>query len=205
MHDVDDRYSGWEEDGDQEGPDDLDPAEEDESQDEDQEDDGPYREDEYGEYAELLNAIREWRARISKYGGDPSEGEQISMAMIEKEVAEVLQDREKLVEELKELPENAASTWQKKQRQMDRESSLRRRLSLLSVGLTSAMIGDVADDANHLIDDTFDEGTRSLRKTLRAQMQQLSRQDRAMLLGRMLRDGRITQDQYSYLRTEFGG
>jgi len=85
----------------------------------------------------------------------------------------------------------------------EKKQKFERKLSFLSVGLSMEDIIDTADDASHIIEDTYDPEGRQKRKQLKKLLQSVPPEDRKVLIDNLLENGEIDEAQYSYLCTEF--
>lgn len=85
----------------------------------------------------------------------------------------------------------------------DKKARFKRNLQFQSVGLSMDKIIDTADDAGHIIEDTYDPETRSLRKNLLKDLTKVSRSNRKAIIDNLLENGEIDEDQCAYLCTEF--
>jgi len=74
-----------------------------------------------------------------------------------------------------------------------------RKLRFKSVGLSMEDIIDVADDAGHLIEDTYDPESRQVRKAVK----KVPRSDRKEMIDNLFENGDIDEKQYVYLCQEF--
>jgi len=162
-------------------------------------------EEKHGEYVHGLREMLEWDKRMeehSPYPRDKRKSNEETQAMADR-AEEITKARNELNERLMGLDPDRASTWLLEQRQAKIESNFRHELALASVGLTNDMIFDVADECSHIVEDSTNEALGDLRKELRDEMNQLSRDEREEILENLLASGKITESQYRYLRTEF--
>ena len=146
-----------------------------------------YSEFEYGEFAEDLKAIEEFNSHRIDFANreyDSSkasvflEYELVDIEAVKSEIKAFLHARKEYIDRLQEYPPGSAKAWQVQADLNRKESALRHKLSLQSVGLTMDDIVDVADDYNHLIEDSYNENGRSLRKELKKKLKSLPPKDR---------------------------
>jgi len=78
-----------------------------------------------------------------------------------------------------------------------------RKLRFQSVGLSMDKIVDTADDAGHILEDTYDPDSRQLRKELLKNLKCIPKEDREAMIDNLLENGEIDEGQYAYLCAEF--
>jgi hypothetical protein len=65
------------------------------------------------------------------------------------------------------------------------------------------MLSELSDDCRCLVEDSYNEEFKELRKELKSEMQNLSRSERESLLKDMLESGALDERQYQFLYAEF--
>lgn len=169
---------------------------------EDADEAGPYSTAEWGEFAQDLN--KAWSEGRRVYGENTG-GLELDMTALEEKAGEVLRSRKETNAARQELPAESATSWLLERRQTEKERKLHWEFALSSVGLTNEMLFGVADDYDHLVQDSLDDNGRALREELRSRMQHLNRGERRALLRGLLESERIDEGQYAELMAAFGG
>jgi len=166
-----------------------------------------FAESEFEEFAEYLKAIEEFnshRIDFAKREYDSSKAsifldhELVDIEAVKSEVKSFIQYRRESLDKIRQYSQGSAKAWQIQMDIGKKGGALRRKLSLLSVGLTMGDIVDVADDYNHLIDDSININGRSLRKKL----MQLNPGNRERFLRQMVENGKIDEDEYNRIKVE---
>ncbi len=118
-------------------------------------------------------------------------------------VREFLQYRHQQYERIHKMPPDKASTWMLEDQIHQRGLALHQRMTLQAAGLDGEVLFDLMDDHSHLIDDSTDRDGREMRKHLKEQMRQLSRDEREDLLIHLLERGEIDDQLFNHLHIEF--
>jgi hypothetical protein len=91
----------------------------------------------------------------------------------------------------------------KKEQILAKEAKIKHKLGLLSVGLTYEDLGDLSDDAMHVVGDAYDPESRELRKDIRKKMKDLSPQEKKKLLADLVESDKIDERDYNELFLDF--
>jgi hypothetical protein len=167
---------------------------------------------EFGEFADDIRAIEEFNSRQIDFAKREMDSARAQIFLeetlmdvedVKSKVRKYLQTRQEVESKAHQYQTGSTRSWVLQDEIAKRGHALKHKLSLLSVGLDSNALGEVVDDYFHNIEDAYDGESRSLRKELREKMLFLSRSEREYLLREMLEQGRIDQNQYFYLRSEF--
>jgi len=131
------------------------------------------------------------------------ERELINIENVIKEVKTMLDKRHTNEETLSQMNPGSATAWALEDKQQKREMALKQRMTLRLAGIDYDSLSDLTDDASNVLEDSYDDKYRQLRKEIKSSLKGLSYSEREETIKRLLEDGRIDQNQYNYLISEF--